>query len=275
MKFTNPDVSILKSKKLFMFDMDGTIYLGDIPLDSATDFMKHLHEGGHKILFLTNNASHTTEFYMDKLSRLGFDPIGNEIMILTSGDITIEFLTRYRSGMSVYVLGTDELVQNFRRAGIRIVDDDAESADIVVTSIVLSLDEKKLDTACRFIKGGAEYFSTHPDKQCPTDTGFIPDSGAIADMVTERTDVTPTFFGKPYRETMDRIIAATGLSTEDMCIFGDRLSTDIALGKKFGATAVLVLTGEAKADDVDVADETEKPDFVFNSLADVDDLLFG
>ena len=274
MNFTNPDVSILKNKKLFMFDMDGTIYLGDIPLDSATDFMTHLHESGHKILFLTNNASHTVEFYMDKLSRLGFDPIENEIMVLTSGDVTIEFLKRYRAGRSVYVLGTDELVRNFREAGIRVVDDSAERADIVVTSIVLSLKEEKLETACRLIRGGTEYFSTHPDKQCPTDTGFIPDSGAIADMVTERTAVTPTFFGKPYKETMDRIIAATGLSTDDMCIFGDRLSTDIALGKKFGATAVLVLTGEAKADDVDTADETEKPDFVFNSLADVDKLLF-
>ncbi|MBQ7384554.1 MAG: HAD-IIA family hydrolase [Clostridia bacterium] len=275
MNFTNPDAAILKRKKLFIFDMDGTIYLGDIPLDRATDFMTHLHENGHKILFLTNNASHTTEFYMDKLSRLGFNPLENEIEIMTSGEITIEFLTRYRAGKSVYVLGTDELVENFRKSGISVVDDDAESADIVVTSIVLSLTQEKLDTACRFVNGGAEYFSTHPDMQCPTDTGFIPDSGAIAKMVTEATGVTPTFFGKPYRETMERIIKATGISTDDMCIFGDRLSTDIALGKNFGATAVLVLTGEAQLGDVEVADETEKPDFVFNSIADADELLFG
>ncbi|MBO5415492.1 MAG: HAD-IIA family hydrolase [Clostridia bacterium] len=273
MKFTNPDAAILKSKKLFVFDMDGTIYLGNSPFDFAISFISHLHESGCGVLFFTNNASHTTDFYMTKLSRLGFAPQKGEIM--TSGDVTIEFLKRRRAGKSVYLVGTDELVESFRSAGIKILRGDEESADIVVTSFDTSLTYAKLEAACRFIRGGAEYLSTHPDKNCPTETGFIPDSGAIAALVTTSTDVTPTYFGKPYRETIEMISEATGIDPADMCIFGDRLMTDIALGKKFGVTAVLVLTGETQMSDVDNADEAYKPDFVFNSLADADKLLFG
>ncbi len=272
MNFTNPDTSTLKNKKLFIFDMDGTIYLGGSPFDFAIRFIRNLHESGRGVLFFTNNASHTTEFYMNKLSRLGFEPRKGEIM--TSGDVTIEFLKRHRDGKSVYLVGTDELVEGFRRAGIKMLDGGEERADIVVTSFDTSLTYEKLDNACRFIRGGAEYLSTHPDKNCPTETGFIPDSGAIAAFVTTATDVTPTYFGKPYRETIEMISESTGISPSDMCIFGDRLMTDIALGKKFGVTAVLVLTGETQMSDIEAADKADKPDFVFDSLADVDKILF-
>lgn len=134
---------------------------------------------------------------------------------------------------------------------------------------------QKLDDACRLIRGGAEYLSTHPDMNCPTETGFIPDSGAIAALVTASTGKMPTYFGKPYRETIKIIGEATGFANDEMCIFGDRLYTDIALGKKFGVSSVLVPSGETQPNDVDAADEEDKPDYVFDSLADVDDLMFG
>ena len=273
MNFKNPDTSILKTKKLFIFDMDGTIYLGNSPFDFAMRFIDHLHNSDKKVLFFTNNASHTPDFYMSKLGRLGFAPREGEIM--TSGDVTIEFLKRHRAGKSVYLVGTDELVQNFRDNGINILSGSEESADIVVTSFDTSLTYEKLDNACRFIRGGAEYLSTHPDKNCPTENGFIPDSGAISAFVTTSTDVAPTYFGKPYKETIEMISEATGFAPADMCIFGDRLMTDIALGKRFGVTAVLVLTGETRTEDVDAAAPTDKPDFVFDSLADVDKIIFG
>ncbi len=272
MKFTNPDASALNSKKLFIFDMDGTIYLGNSPFDFAIRFIRKLRENGYRVLFFTNNASHTAEFYMSKLSRLGFEPREGEIM--TSGDVTIEYLLRHRAGKSVYLVGTDELAESFREAGINMLVGNEARADIVVTSFDTSLTYQKLDNACRLIKSGAEYLSTHPDKNCPTETGFIPDSGAIAAFVTTSTDVTPTYFGKPYKETIEMISEATGVAPEDMCIFGDRLMTDIALGKKFGVTAVLVLTGETQMSDVEAADAADKPDFVFGSLADVDKILF-
>ena len=258
-------------KKLYIFDMDGTIYLGNRVFDFAVRFITNLRASGRKVLFFTNNASHTDEFYMGKLSRLGFSPKEDEIM--TSGDVTIEFLKRHRAGKSVYLVGTDELVNEFEKKGIPLVGHDAKTADIVVTSFDTSLTYQKLDTACRLVRNGAEYLSTHPDYNCPTEDGFIPDSGAIAAFVTASTGKTPTYFGKPYRETVDMIEEAYGLRREDMCIFGDRLYTDIALGKKHGVSSVLVLTGETTKEDVAAANDADKPDYVFDSLADVDKLL--
>ena len=125
------------------------------------------------------------------------------------------------------------------------------------------------------MRNGSEYLSTHPDFNCPTENGFIPDSGAIAALVTASTGKTPTYFGKPYKETIEMIGEATGYKNEEMCIFGDRLYTDIALGKKHGVTSVLVLSGETKEADVDAASVAEKPDFVFPSLAEADAEIFG
>ena len=273
MNFTNPNTDILKEKKLFIFDMDGTIYLGGKPFDFAIKFIKNLRANGKKVLFYTNNASHTTPFYMQKLTRLGFEPREDEIM--TSGDVTYEFLNRFRKGKSVYLVSTDELWQEYKAKGINLLDGSEEKADIVITSFDTSLTYAKLDNACRFVRGGAEYLSTHPDFNCPTETGFIPDSGAIAAFVTASTGVTPTYFGKPYKETIQMIGEATGYSNDEMCIFGDRLYTDIALGKKFGVTSVLVLSGETQPADVDAAAPADKPDFVFDCLANVDEVMFG
>ena len=272
MDFKNPDKNILRDKKLYIFDMDGTIYLGGIVFDFAIKFINRLRENGKRILFFTNNASHTSDFYLSKLERLGFSPSADEIM--TSGDVTAEFLMRHRSGKSVYLVGTDELVNDYKARGINILSGDEESADIVITSFDTTLTYKKLDDACRFVRNGAEYLSTHPDFNCPTENGFIPDSGAIAAFVTASTGKTPTYFGKPYKETLEMIAEATGIKKEEMCIFGDRLYTDIALGKKHGVTSVLVYTGETQPDDVAAANENERPDFVFSSLAEADTTIF-
>ena len=273
MNFINHDPRILSEKKLYIFDMDGTIYLGYRPFDYAIRFINNLRGAGKQILFFTNNASHTPEYYLKKLDKLGFSPTPDEIM--TSGDVTIEFLRRHRPGKSVYLVGTDELVESFRKSGINIVSGDLPKVDIVVTSFDTTLTYQKLSDACRLIRGGAEYLSTHPDFNCPTEDGFIPDSGAIAAFVTASTGKVPTYFGKPYKETIEMISEATGYKLGEMCIFGDRLYTDIAIGKKHGVTAVLVLSGETQPEDVDRASPAEKPDFVFNSLDDVDRVMFG
>ena len=272
MSFTNPDTDIIKDKKLFIFDMDGTIYLGGKPFDFAIEFIKNLRKSGKRVLFFTNNASHTTPFYLEKLTRLGYEPTLSEIM--TSGDVTYEFLTRYRKGKSVYMVATPELEDEYKEKGINVLSGEEKAADIVITSFDTTLTYKKLDNACRFVRGGAEYLSTHPDYNCPTETGFIPDSGAIAAFVTASTGVTPVYFGKPYKETIEMIGEATGFKNDEMCIFGDRLYTDIALGKKFGVCSVLVLSGETQIEDVEKAEEKDKPDFVFDSLDNVNNIMF-
>ena len=273
MNFNNPSINILKEKELYIFDMDGTVYLGGKPFDFAIRFIKNLKESGKRVLFFTNNASHTDAFYIAKLNRMGFEVSENEIM--TSGDVTVEYLNRHRSGKSVYLVGVDELVDDFSNKGINLVDGKSESADIVVTSFDTTLTYEKLDNACRLIRNGAEFLSTHPDFNCPTETGFIPDSGAITAFVTASTGKLPTYFGKPYRETIEMICEATGVDREKMCIFGDRLYTDIALGKKFGVTSVLVLSGETQMSDVVVAADVDKPDYVFESLDSVNKEMFS
>lgn len=255
---------IIDSKKLYIFDQDGTIYLGGIVFPAAVRFINHLRDSGKRVMFFTNNASHSPEFYLNKLTRLGFSPDRSEI--LTAGDVTAEFLLRHRAGKSVYLVGTPELEGQFREAGVNLVSGDAKSADIVVTSFDTTLTYKKLEVACNFIRDGAEYICTHPDYNCPTETGFIPDSGAIAALVTASTGVEPTYLGKPYATTIDMIGEVTGIAREDMCIFGDRLYTDIALGKRHGVTSVLVLSGETKQEDVDKAAEADRPDFVYADL---------
>ena len=267
------DIGSLADKKLYIFDMDGTIYLGGRVFDFAVRFIEHLRKSGRRVLFFTNNASHTDEFYMEKLTRLGFAPTKEEIM--TSGDVTAEFLLRHRAGKKVYLVGTNELVENFKGRGIPLSDGSEKTCDIVVTSFDTSLTYEKLDNACRMVRNGAEYLSTHPDFNCPTEDGFIPDSGAIAAFVTASTGKVPTYFGKPYAETVQMIEEATGVARGDMCIFGDRLYTDIALGKKHGVCSALVLSGETTEADVEAADAGDRPDYVFPSLREVDEAMFG
>lgn len=250
-------------KKLYVFDMDGTIYLGEHVFPFAVTYIKSLRQAGKRVLFFTNNASRDPEFYLDRLTRMGFEPRRDEIM--TSGDVTVRFLKEKRAGKSVYLLGTKLLEKSFEDAGIELSD----NADIVVTSFDTELTYKKLERACTLIRGGAEYLCTHPDFNCPTEDGFIPDSGAIAAAVTASTGVKPRFFGKPYKDTAKMIFSYTGIKAEDACIFGDRLYTDIALGKNSGMTAVLVLSGETKRSELDALSAEQMPDIVLDSIEDL------
>ena len=269
----NPPIRQLADKKLYVFDMDGTIYLGKLVFDFAIRFIRHLRESGRRVLFFTNNASHSTDFYMEKLTRLGFEPTREEIM--SSADVTVAYLNTYHKGQSVYLVGTKQLESQFVAGGINLATGKEDAVDVVVSSFDTELTYVKLDDACRFIRGGAIYLCTHPDFNCPTDTGFMPDSGAIAALITASTEVTPRYLGKPYAEVVDMIEKVTGVSRADACIFGDRLYTDIALGSRNGVTSVLVLTGEGTMEDVAEMPVSDRPAFIFPSLAEVDESLFG
>lgn len=250
-------------KKLYVFDMDGTIYLGENVFPYAVTYIKNLRKEGKRVLFFTNNASKSPQFYLNRLSRMGFEPRDDEIM--TSGDVTIRFLKEKRKGKSVYLLGTKLLLKSFEEAGVTL----SGSADIVVSSFDTELTYEKLEKACTLIRGGAEYLCTHPDFNCPTETGFIPDSGAIAAAITASTGVKPRFFGKPYADTAEMIFSYTGIQEKDACIFGDRLYTDIALGKNSGMTAVLVLSGETKKEELSSLTPEQYPDIVLDSIEDL------
>lgn len=252
----------LAEAKLFVLDMDGTLYLGDHPIDGAIAFCERVLHRGRKLLYFTNNASRNPEDYVKRLVGMGF-PCKRE-QIVTSGDVTIAYLNRYYPGKPVYLVGTEALEESFRKGGIPL----SEHADIVVVSFDLTLTYEKLEHACTLIRNGAAFLSTHPDINCPTADGFIPDSGAICAAVSLSTGVAPRYFGKPYGETVEMIETITGIDRKEAVMVGDRLYTDIALGKKNGMPSLLVMSGETTWDMVEKAQDGEKPDLIFDSVAD-------
>ena len=273
MIYQNPPIEILKDKELYVFDMDGTIYLGSAVFDFAIRFIENLRRAGKRVLFFTNNASRSTSVYLDRLTRLGFSPTAEEIM--SSADVTVAYLHAYHKDQTVYLIGTKQLEDQFRGAGIRLATGKEDRVDVVVSSVDTELTYEKLNDGCRLIRGGATYLCTHPDFNCPTETGFMPDSGAIAALITASTGVSPRYLGKPYPEVVEMMERVTGISREKTCIFGDRLYTDIALGAKNGVTSVLVLTGEGTQEEAVMLPEADKPTFIFPSLHEVDEALFG
>lgn len=250
----------LSNIQLFVLDMDGTIYLGEKVFPEAVEFIKRAKESGKKIIYFTNNASKNPEIYYEKLKRMGFNAEKNEIV--SSSDVTARYLNKYHPGEPVYLVGTPALEQSFASYGIVL----SEKAKIVVSSFDTTLTYKKLEIACDLIRNGATFYSTHPDFNCPTETGFIPDSGAICALITASTGVSPKYFGKPYKETADLISELSGIPFEHTAMVGDRLYTDIALGKNNGILSVLVLTGETKFEDIN--DENE-PDICLNKISEI------
>ena len=239
------DKKSLAQKKLWILDMDGTVYLGNQLFPETLPFLQRIRENGASYLFFTNNASRAKDTYVTRLNGMGI-PAGPE-NILTSAETTIAFLKQHRPGKSVYVVGTPDLIRSFEDAGICVEED----APIVVASFDTTLTYDKLEKACRYIREGAEFISTHPDFNCPVEGGFIPDSGAICALITASTGKLPRYFGKPYEDTLQIIEEFSGVAREDMVVVGDRLYTDIALGAKHGVASVLVLSGETTLEDLE------------------------
>jgi HAD superfamily hydrolase (TIGR01457 family) len=249
----------LRDKKLFVLDLDGTFYLGDRIIDGSLDFINKVRSSGRSILFFTNNSSKTSEFYRRKLVSMGCEVEAKDI--LTSGDVTIEYLRREHPGKGVFLLGTQLLRQSFSDSGIRLED---ERPEIVVMGFDTGFSYERANRACRFIREGALFIATHPDINCPTEDGFIPDCGAMCAMITASTGVSPKVLGKPHLETLEAIMHLTGFQKSDIVFVGDRLYTDIAIGADNGATSVLVLSGETAVGDLEKS--SVKPDYIFDSL---------
>lgn len=256
----NKDTSILKKKKLFILDMDGTFYLGSKIIDGSLRFIGKLRELKKDFLFYTNNSSRDSEFYLKKLAGMGLDVGG--VRVVTSGDITIKYLQENYPSKQVYLVGTEYLERSFRRSGIELAQ---HRADVVVLGFDTTLTYEKISKACSFIREGAAFIATHPDLNCPVEHGSIPDCGAMCSMITASTGVLPKYLGKPFEETIIGIRSITGYNNDDMIFIGDRLYTDIAIGVKNNVTSILVLSGETKMKDLENSDI--QPDFIFDSLS--------
>lgn len=283
-KYTNDKSKLeeLKNKTLFVFDMDGTIYLDNTPLPGAIDFIKKIAADKDKnYVYLTNNASKNPQVYAERLKKIGF-PVNNSV--LTSADVLIKFLKLYRQNSSVYLLGTELLEDMFTEHEIKLFRPDENSLynqnntdmpDIVVSSFDTSLTYFKLERACTYIRNGAEWLTTHPDINCPVEGGYIPDCGAINQLISASTGMPlPKAFGKPDGEVVAMLEEIYKTERTNMVMFGDRLYTDIALGKNNGMLAVLLLTGEASLQDALALSAALQPDLIFNSFSEIYKYLF-
>jgi HAD superfamily hydrolase (TIGR01457 family) len=247
--------------------MDGTFYLGEKLLKGASEFIDLLHQQGREYLFLTNNSSKDSQQYVDKFARLGL-PIPRD-KILTSGEATAMHVQRQKAGARVYVVGTQALENEFRDRGFVLTDD---TPDFAVLGFDTTLTYAKLWRLCDLVRAGVPYIATHPDYNCPTETGFMPDIGAMIAFVAASTDRHPDLIvGKPNPLFVEQAAERLGIPGSGMCMIGDRLYTDIALGATAGIPTILVLSGETRAHEV--AGSPYQPTYVFQDIQAVADYL--
>lgn len=249
----------LSNVRLFLLDMDGTFYLGNRLLPGSLSFMNYLAETGRDHLFLTNNSSRNSGYYAQKLTRLGWAAQPEEI--LTAGEATALYLKGEKAAARVYLLGTPDLESEFAAHGFVLTD---QSPDYVVLGFDMTLTYEKLVKACDFIRAGVPFIATHPDLNCPTETGYIPDCGAMIALITASTGVSPKVIGKPNREIIDAMFRKKPVAQSQVAMVGDRLYTDIVMGHNAGVKTILVLSGEAKQEDIPAA--PVKPDLVMAGL---------
>ena len=255
------------SIKMFLLDMDGTFYLGDKLIDGSLDFIRRVQETGRDFLFLTNNSSHNAAFYVEKLGRMGLTIDRSKVM--TSGEATCEKINELYPGKRAFVLGNEFLMAEFREAGIPI---DQENPEIVVIGFDTTLDYKKMQDVCDFVRAGLPYIATHPDFNCPTETGFMPDIGAIIAFIEASAGRRPDLVvGKPNTGIVEAVLRRTGLKVEQLAMVGDRLYTDIETGLRSGMTSILVMSGETTEEML--AASSTVPDLKFGKLSDMNELL--
>ena len=271
------DYTALRNCELFLFDMDGTLYLGDDVYEGAIALMEDLPRLGKKYIYLTNNSSRAGTDYITRLRRLGF-PCEAE-NVFTSGMATGQYLNRQHPGARVYLAGTRAFYRELKSYGIDLVNDEnghteADAVDVVVQGFDTELVYEKLDRACHFLRRGAAFIAANPDWVCPMPQDeVLPDCGSICALLTASSGREPTYIGKPNRNMIDVISAMTGIPNEKICAVGDRLYTDIAVAQNAGSVSVLVMSGET--DEAILAAAERKPDYVLPSVKELHEILRG
>ena len=237
----------LTDKRLFLLDMDGTLYLDDDLFPGTIPFLRRIREKGGRYLFLTNNSSRGADSYVEKLRRLGIGSVPEDF--LTSVDALVLFLRKgdYQ-GKPLYVAGTESFRRQLRQAGFSVTSD-REEAEVLICGFDTELTFQKLEDACILLNRGVEFLATNPDWVCPTWYGYVPDCGSVCEMLYRATGRRPRVIGKPQPEMVTLALERFSCAPQDACLIGDRVYTDIACGKNAGIDTVFVLSGEGVAAD--------------------------
>ena len=239
----------LKDKRLFLLDMDGTIYLSETLFDHVPEFLDHVKKIGGRYLFLTNNSSRGVEGYIEKMARLGIATTREDF--LTSVDATIGYLKSELAGKKCYVFGTRSFYQQLQAAGIPVTTEREDDVEVLLCGFDTELTFQKLEDACILLQRDVDFVATNPDWVCPTWYGSVPDCGSVCEMLHRATGRRPRVIGKPQPEMVYLALQRTGFAPQQAVMVGDRLYTDIASGVNAGIDTVFVLSGEGVMEDID------------------------
>mgnify|MGYP000488789770 CR=1 FL=1 len=250
---------MLGEKKLFLLDIDGTICKGNQLIEGAAKFLKDIKENGGQYVFITNNATRSVEDYIRFFQRLGIHT--EYTNFLTASYAMIDYLKKHHDGELIYVLGTKSFIRELKKNKIRVTTD---CEDEEITCVVISYDNQltyeKLTDTCKLLSTKkVDYLATNPDYVCPIEFGYVPDCGAICEMLAHAVKRMPHFIGKPEPDIAELALRRNNYRKEETVIVGDRLYTDILCGYNAGIDTVLVLTGEATEEE-----EKEGMYFKFN-----------
>jgi len=247
----------------YVFDCDGTVYLGDTPLRGAVETIAEVRARGARTLFLTNNPTRLQSDYADRLTTMGIPTSSADVV--SSIDALVAYLAREQPRPRLLVIGEALLEGVLREAGF---DVSGPAPDVVVVSFDRTFDYAKLKRALDAVNGGARIVATNPDRYCPSPDGGLPDCAAMLAAVEACTGArAEAIVGKPSTHMADVVRRRLGVPPGDAVLVGDRLETDMLMARKLGMDFALVLTGATAADDVPEGDSA--PDHVLTTLLDL------
>lgn len=255
----------VKNLKLYLFDMDGTLYLGDQLFSFTIDLLKRIKETGGMYMFMTNNSSKSVVAYIEKLKKLGIEATQEEF--ITSSQATAYYLKLHHPTAKLYVCGTESLKTELRSQGFTITEN-LDEVECIVMGFDTELNFKKLhDVSFLLCTRQLPYIATNPDYVCPTEFGSVPDCGSVCDMIFNATGKRPVVIGKPEALMPQLAMAKTGYGKAQTVVIGDRIYTDIKSGINAGTVTMLVMSGETTQEILDAS--PEKPDFVLQDAGEI------
>lgn len=255
----------LENKKLFLLDMDGTLYLGNDLFPETLPFLEQIKSHGARAMYLTNNSSKSVSRYVEKLASFGI--VATEDDFLTSSQATAIYLLEHYKDKLLYVLGTASLCEELKNAGLNITTQLQDGIDCLVMGYDTELVYQKLVDACILLGQGVDYIATNPDFVCPTEFGYVPDCGSVSIMLKNATGREPLFIGKPQKEMVELALKKAGMEKPDAVLIGDRIYTDIAAGQNAGVDTVLVLSGETTLEQA--RESTVKPTYILQNVGEI------
>lgn len=255
-------MDVLERAKYNVFDLDGTLYVGNVGIEGASDVLSRLRSKGKCISFVSNNSSKIKSQYIKKLAEFSIEAIDDDIKLSTEN---VFAYLRNRDISKIFLLATPLVEDWFLEEGFELACD---SPSIIVLCFDSTISYKKLQRAAELMNLGVEAIASHPDLFCPTEKGPLPDVGAFMALLESTTGESfLKVFGKPNLEMLDFLVGDDYSRDQDTIIFGDRIHTDVMLAKNAGVKSCLVLTGETCLKSAFLSDI--KSDFILESVSDL------